>query len=96
MQRKKKMLFWSLLGIVLVAAAIIASYIFLFQRPNPALASDQVRINSAVFKVEIASTTVEEARGLSFRPSLGADQGMLFLFSTPSVQSFWMKDMNFP
>ncbi len=90
------MLFWSLLGMVLVVAAIVASYIFLFRLPNPPLASDQVKIDRAVFNVEIASTTVEEARGLSFRPSLGPDQGMLFLFSTSSVKSFWMKDMNFP
>ena len=63
---------------------------------NPPLPTEQLTIDGAVFDVEIASTTMEQARGLSNRPSLGANQGMLFIFSTPGTQSFWMKDMNFP
>jgi uncharacterized membrane protein (UPF0127 family) len=63
---------------------------------NPPLAEEQLNIDSAVFNVEIASTALEQTRGLSFRPSLGANDGMLFIFATGSVQSFWMKDMNFP
>ena len=63
---------------------------------NPPLAAEQLNIDSATFNVEIASTTLEQTRGLSFRPSLGASDGMLFIFGTGSVQSFWMKDMNFP
>ena len=57
---------------------------------------NQLSIDGALFNVEIASTTLEQARGLSFRPSLGAQSGMLFLFGTSSMQSFWMKDMHFP
>jgi uncharacterized membrane protein (UPF0127 family) len=60
------------------------------------LGTDQLSIDSATFNVEIASTMVEQARGLSYRTSLGENDGMLFIFSSGSVQSFWMKDMNFP
>jgi hypothetical protein len=63
---------------------------------NPPLANEELSIDSATFTVEIASTALEQTRGLSFRPSLGANDGMLFIFTTGSVQSFWMKDMNFP
>jgi uncharacterized membrane protein (UPF0127 family) len=63
---------------------------------NPPLAEEQLNIDSATFTVEIASTSLEQTRGLSFRPSLGANEGMLFVFGTGSIQSFWMKDMNFP
>ena len=63
---------------------------------NPTLPTEQVTINNAVFDVEIASTMLEQARGLSNRPSLGANDGMLFVFSSGGTQSFWMKDMNFP
>jgi len=63
---------------------------------NPPLTEEQLNIDSAVFTVEVASTSLEQTRGLSFRPSLGASDGMLFTFSAASVQSFWMKDMNFP
>jgi uncharacterized membrane protein (UPF0127 family) len=58
--------------------------------------TDQLSIDGATFNVEIASTMIAQARGLSYRTSLGANDGMLFLFSTGSVQTFWMKDMNFP
>ncbi len=63
---------------------------------NPPLAEEQLNIDSAIFNVEVASTSLEQTRGLSFRPSLGANDGMFFIFATGSVQSFWMKDMNFP
>jgi uncharacterized protein len=84
------------LGIILLIAAGIWTYIFFFQRMNPPLPADTLTVDGATFKVEIASTRVEQARGLSFRPSLGANAGMLFVFRSSSVQSFWMKDMNFP
>jgi len=81
---------------LLVAAGIIVWYFVVIRRANPPLMSDQVKINDAVFNVEIAKTMPEQARGLSYRPSLAEGTGMLFIFSKPSIQSFWMKDMNFP
>jgi uncharacterized membrane protein (UPF0127 family) len=63
---------------------------------NPPLTEESLAIDGATFNVEIASTAIEQARGLSFRPALSAQSGMLFLFGTGSVQTFWMKDMNFP
>ncbi len=57
---------------------------------------DQVVIDGATFTVEIASTTLEQTRGLSYRTSLGQNDGMLFIFPIGAVQTFWMKDMNFP
>ncbi len=96
MSHAKKMTFL-LLGTVLVLAALVAAYLFLFARPNAALQKSTVVIDGATFHVELARTTTEEARGLSFRPSLGEDEGMLFFFDKhPSIQSFWMKDMQFP
>ena len=64
---------------------------------NPPLASEPLSIDSATFNVEVASTALEKTRGLSFRPSLAANDGMLFIFGgSGSIQTFWMKDMNFP
>ncbi|HUC31671.1 MAG TPA: DUF192 domain-containing protein [Candidatus Paceibacterota bacterium] len=63
---------------------------------NPQLPEQSLNIDNASFNVEVASTILQQARGLSNRPSLGANDGMLFVFSSGSVQSFWMKDMNFP
>jgi uncharacterized protein len=62
---------------------------------NPPLPTEKLTIDNAVFDVEIASTMLEQSRGLSNRPSLGVNDGMLFVFGSPGVQTFWMKDMNF-
>ncbi len=51
---------------------------------------------SGVLTVELANSVAEQAQGLSDRPSLAPDRGMLFTFATDTMPSFWMKDMNFP
>lgn len=35
-------------------------------------------------------------KGLSGRSALGADRGMLFIFSRAGMYRFWMPDMHFP
>jgi len=44
------------------------------------------------FTVEIADTPQERQVGLMGRTDLTAQQGMLFIFSSPALNSFWMKD----
>jgi uncharacterized membrane protein (UPF0127 family) len=46
--------------------------------------------------VEAADTEDEREHGLMDRTSLGADDGMVFLFDAPSSGSFWMKDTLIP
>ncbi|MGH9442126.1 MAG: DUF192 domain-containing protein [Thermoanaerobaculia bacterium] len=52
--------------------------------------------SGARYAVEIAATPEFRAQGLMFRESLAADRGMLFLFPSPTVEDFWMKNCNFP
>jgi uncharacterized membrane protein (UPF0127 family) len=85
-----------LISIALVLAGIFFLWHLVFSKtPNPQLKSGEVSIGKNVFTVEMATTTIEEARGLSFRTSLAEGTGMLFTFN-PGIQNFWMKDMNFP
>jgi uncharacterized protein len=58
--------------------------------------SNFVKIKDRIIPVDLAITPDQQAMGLSFRNSLNASQGMLFLFHTPGDYSFWMKDMKFP
>ena len=48
------------------------------------------------FRVEVARTADEQARGLMFRKSLPADGGMLFPFEQQRIASFWMKNTVIP
>ena len=61
---------------------------------------DEGRVELSVgghpFTVELARTEQEWQRGLMFRETLGADEGMLFVFPESRPRSFWMKDTPLP
>jgi uncharacterized membrane protein (UPF0127 family) len=44
------------------------------------------------FRVEVARTPEEQAKGLMFRTEMGPDEGMLFPYPSPQMLSFWMKN----
>ena len=48
------------------------------------------------FRVEVARSAEEQAKGLMFRTEMGADEGMLFVRNPPDLASFWMKNTVIP
>ena len=54
-----------------------------------------IKAPGGIIKAIVASTSAEEAKGLSGRDALPADQGMIFLFDKPGNYGFWMPDMKF-
>ncbi len=58
--------------------------------------ADSVVLKGQRFTVEIVSTPEEQQRGLMFRDDLDADAGMLFVYSAPQPQQFWMKNTHLP
>ena len=46
-------------------------------------------------QLEIANDPMTRSKGLSARSSLGAGQGMLFIYDKPAIQCMWMKDVAF-
>lgn len=49
------------------------------------------------FKVEVARTGAEQAKGLMFRTAMGANEGMIFPFDPPRAGvAFWMKNTVIP
>lgn len=48
------------------------------------------------FRVEVARSNQEQAKGLMFRTEMGADEGMLFPHDPPRAASFWMKNTVIP
>jgi uncharacterized protein len=60
------------------------------------LPSTLIEINGHQLLVELAADDASRIRGLSYRESLDADRGMLFIFPSANRQNFWMKGMKFP
>lgn len=55
-----------------------------------------IEIGGVPLRVEIADTDTLRAKGLGGHEPLQPDEGMLFIFETEGIYSFWMKDMRFP
>ena len=48
------------------------------------------------FKVELAQSKFDQAKGLMFRTRLGPDEGMIFPLDPPRGASFWMRNTVIP
>jgi len=71
------------------------------QRPSgPARVAAKAVVDTGVrkvaFRIELALTSEEHARGLMYRTRLDADAGMLFVSSAPHPQTFWMRNTLIP
>jgi uncharacterized protein len=49
-----------------------------------------------VIKAEVAANNAQREQGLMFRKSMGANEGMVFLFNTPASVCMWMKNTLIP
>jgi uncharacterized protein len=58
--------------------------------------SPSVTVSNTLIPVEVAREYTAIQKGLSGRPYLDQNSGMLFVFPKASIYSFWMPDMNFP
>jgi uncharacterized membrane protein (UPF0127 family) len=63
--------------------------------PQPKLPVVTLQIGKETIEAELAQTKDAQEKGLSFRPSLGPNEGMLFVFPIAGPQKFWMYGMNF-
>ncbi len=54
------------------------------------------RGENIIVTVELANDPIKRARGLMFRPALGKNEGMLFVFNKPGRYKFWMLNTTIP
>lgn len=84
--------------LLLVSALVLVGGVFFllktFRLTGTKMA--ELKVGSAIFRVEIADTPAARAQGLSGRAGLNSDQGMLFIFEEPDLHKFWMKGVSFP
>lgn len=92
-----KFLLLSVLALAVILIFVVRSTASIqVEAPTVIVAVPSVMIGTATIAVELATTTVAVQKGLSGRPSLAADSGMLFIFSKSDTYRFWMPDMHFP
>jgi len=77
-------------GLVILVVGVLA--LLITSQPT----KTTLTINQNHYQLTIARTTAQLEQGLGGRPSLPADQGMLFEFNKTAQWCFWMKDMHFP
>ena len=83
----------SLLAGVLALAAAAAAWA---QSGPQKLPSIKLSAGIHVINAELASTPEQREIGLMFRPTMGANEGMLFVFDRAGQQCFWMKNTLIP
>lgn len=84
-------------GVVCAVAAFgIFAYLRTYADSEAKLPIVHLRVGVTPFVVEVASTFIERGRGLSGHAPLGTNDGMLFVFPSPSAGAFWMQGMLFP
>lgn len=74
---------------------VLGGLLYILTGKNEGLPRSSCKVGSKTFQVEVADTPSRRMRGLSFRESLPAGNGMLFVFPFAAKNGFWMKDMNF-
>lgn len=85
---------------ILIAVIVVIGIIVITIKFNPFAGlfkkTAKVAIGSHTFIAEVAKTEAEKEIGLSGRASISDNRGMVFIFDTPGIYSFWMKKMQFP
>ncbi len=89
------------ISIFLAVCVIIAASFFAYQKmktPDQCSTGHMATLQTPnqILTVSIAQTASEQAKGLGGCPALDRYKGMYFPFSTPSPQTFWMKNMIMP
>jgi uncharacterized membrane protein (UPF0127 family) len=55
-----------------------------------------IKVGERNVQMQIAALPAEMERGLMYRKSMGAEEGMLFVFEKPQQMGFWMRNCTLP
>jgi uncharacterized membrane protein (UPF0127 family) len=72
------------------------SHLALAQDRPQSLPAIKLGAGMHVISAEVAQSPEQRATGLMNRPSMGANEGMLFVFEEANPQCFWMKNTLLP
>jgi uncharacterized protein len=66
------------------------------ESPQTNLPRTSLKAGMHLIQAQVASTPQQRATGLMHRQDMPANEGMLFVFESPAVQCFWMKNTLIP
>ena len=96
---KKKLVIAAVIfvGLIITTTIVLQNHKPLAQPQTSDRYNKILTINGHILYIDIARSTAEMMQGLSGRPSMDVNQGMLFDFrpQPPQVRTFWMKGMDF-
>ncbi|PZM87077.1 MAG: hypothetical protein DLD55_03265 [candidate division SR1 bacterium] len=98
---EKKQLFQSLIrrAMILIGIKILIISFFFFhflEKSKLSPQKPQMCYQERCFDLEIADTPAKRELGLMFRESLPETSGMLFVFESAGIHSFWMRNTLIP
>ncbi len=85
-----------ILAIALLVTAIWARPAAAQPAPQTTLPRTTLSAGIHQLQVQVAQTQEQHATGLMYRTDMPQQEGMLFVFSAPSQQCFWMKNTLIP
>lgn len=77
-------------------ALLIAASAMAQEGPQPRLPTVELTAGMYVIQAEVAKTHSEQSVGLMHRRSMGVNEGMLFVYDTPQVRCYWMRNTLIP
>ena len=78
-----------------LAAAAVAVSVAAPAADSP-MKTTTVKVGAHALRVEVAATDAEREKGLMFRKSMAANDGMLFVFDEAAYHAMWMKNTLIP
>ncbi|MBI3884867.1 MAG: DUF192 domain-containing protein [Opitutae bacterium] len=64
--------------------------------PKTVLDFFPIKIGARTVRMQIAALPAEQQQGLMFRKTMGDDEGMIFVFTSPQQMGFWMRNTTLP
>jgi len=77
-------------------ACLMATSLWAQDAPQRHLPQVTLKAGMHLIQAQVASTPEQRAIGLMHRQSMPTNEWMLFVFDTPGVQCFWMKNTLIP
>ena len=93
-KRRAALAAWTVLSALLALA--VAGHARAQDAAQPRLPSISLTAGMHLIKAEVAQTPTEQMLGLMHRTSMGANEGMLFVYDEPRQQCFWMRNTLLP